>query len=68
MNRILIFSHCPSWNLSHHGIRLLLDVVICVLCLFPLKPMGPAKSGDGDKCPGSRGARGNEGPGRQQHS
>lgn len=29
MNKIVIFSHCTSWNLSHHGMRLL-DVVFCV--------------------------------------
>lgn len=29
MNKIVIFSHCTSWNLSHHGMRLL-DVFFCV--------------------------------------
>ena len=38
MNRIVIFSHCTSWNLSHHGMRLL-DVAFCVFCLFPLQPV-----------------------------
>lgn len=67
MNRIVIFSHCTSWNLSHHGMRLL-DVVFCMFCLFPLEPVEPVKSADCEKHPGSRGARGDESPGRLQHS